>query len=177
MVHAKLAESLNRLARYERRIYARRKRGFERLAWLPRVIARIRVKVDRGNDKQTSMCHDQFPRRVCVGRLRESQLQEGVVAGKGDRPDMARRRAQWTKYQGHVEAEQLIPAGEVFLLNRVLTGNIAARMRLEEASCQRFRACQLACMSADLAASIEEVQVLREQAILGVRSGLSAMAG
>ena len=114
---------------------------------------------------QTPMGHDQLPRQVCAGRLRESKLQESVVAGEGDRPDMARRRAQWTKYHGH-------PAGEGFLLNRVLTGNIAGRMRLEEASCQRFRACQVARMSADLAASIEEFQVLRERAVLGVRSGL-----
>jgi putative transposase len=30
-----------------------------------------------------------------------------VVAGERDRPDVARRRAQWAKYQGRVEAERL----------------------------------------------------------------------
>jgi transposase len=31
-----------------------------------------------------------------------------VVAGERDRPDVARRRAQWTKYQDRVEPERLI---------------------------------------------------------------------
>jgi transposase len=31
-----------------------------------------------------------------------------VVAGERDRPDVARRRAQWTKYQGRVEPERLV---------------------------------------------------------------------
>ena len=30
------------------------------------------------------------------------------MAGERDRPDVARRRAQWTKYQGRVEAERLV---------------------------------------------------------------------
>jgi transposase len=31
-----------------------------------------------------------------------------VVAGERDRPDVARRRAQWTKYQDRVDAERLV---------------------------------------------------------------------
>jgi transposase len=31
-----------------------------------------------------------------------------VVAGERDRPDVARRRAQWTKYQDRVEPERLV---------------------------------------------------------------------
>jgi DDE superfamily endonuclease len=31
-----------------------------------------------------------------------------VVAGERDRPDVARRRTQWLKYQGRVEAERLV---------------------------------------------------------------------
>jgi transposase len=31
-----------------------------------------------------------------------------VVAGERDRPDVARRRAQWIKYQGRIEAERLV---------------------------------------------------------------------
>ena len=31
-----------------------------------------------------------------------------MAAGERDRPDVARRRAQWTKYQGRVEAERLV---------------------------------------------------------------------
>lgn len=31
-----------------------------------------------------------------------------MVAGERDRPDVARRRAQWTKYQDHVEPERLV---------------------------------------------------------------------
>jgi transposase len=30
------------------------------------------------------------------------------VAGERDRPDVARRRAQWTKYQGRIEPERLV---------------------------------------------------------------------
>src|SRR6266568_3474314 len=35
-------------------------------------------------------------------------FKKSVVAGERDRPDVARRRAQWTKYQGRVEAERLV---------------------------------------------------------------------
>ena len=31
-----------------------------------------------------------------------------MVAGERDRPDVARRRAQWTKYQGRIEPERLV---------------------------------------------------------------------
>ena len=31
-----------------------------------------------------------------------------MAAGERDRPDVARRRAQWTKYQGRIEAERLV---------------------------------------------------------------------
>src|SRR6201993_4103096 len=40
--------------------------------------------------------------------LRNSALKESVVAGERDRPDVARRRAQWVKYQDRVEAERLV---------------------------------------------------------------------
>src|SRR5262245_30851088 len=33
---------------------------------------------------------------------------KSVVAGERDRPDVARRRAQWVKHQGRVEAERLV---------------------------------------------------------------------
>jgi len=39
---------------------------------------------------------------------RSSASKKSVVAGERDRPDVARRRAQWTKYQGRVEAERLV---------------------------------------------------------------------
>ena len=35
-------------------------------------------------------------------------FKKSVVAGERDRPDVARRRAQWTKYQGRVDAERLV---------------------------------------------------------------------
>ncbi|WP_354266898.1 IS630 family transposase [Bradyrhizobium sp. I1.7.5] len=35
-------------------------------------------------------------------------FKKSVVAGERDRPDVARRRTQWTKYQGRVEAERLV---------------------------------------------------------------------
>jgi transposase len=35
-------------------------------------------------------------------------FKKSLVAGERDRPDVARRRAQWTKYQGRVEAERLV---------------------------------------------------------------------
>src|ERR1700727_278812 len=39
---------------------------------------------------------------------RSSASKKGVVAGERDRPDVARRRAQWIKYQDRVEAERLV---------------------------------------------------------------------
>ena len=39
---------------------------------------------------------------------RSSASKKSVVAGERDRPDVARRRAQWTKYQGRVEPERLV---------------------------------------------------------------------
>ena len=39
---------------------------------------------------------------------RSSASKKSVVAGERDRPEVARRRAQWTKYQGRVEAERLV---------------------------------------------------------------------
>ena len=38
----------------------------------------------------------------------ELSLKKSVVAGERDRPDVARRRAQWTKYQDRVEPERLV---------------------------------------------------------------------
>src|SRR4051795_3551491 len=39
---------------------------------------------------------------------RSSASKKSVVAGERDRPDVARRRARWTKYQRRVEAERLV---------------------------------------------------------------------
>jgi transposase len=39
---------------------------------------------------------------------RSSASKKSVVAGERDRPEVARRRAQWAKYQGRVEAERLV---------------------------------------------------------------------
>src|ERR1700751_4761280 len=39
---------------------------------------------------------------------RSSASKKSVAAGERDRPDVARRRAQWTKYQDRVEAERLV---------------------------------------------------------------------
>src|SRR4029079_8747288 len=39
---------------------------------------------------------------------RSSASKKSVAAGERDRPEVARRRAQWTKYQGRVEAERLV---------------------------------------------------------------------
>ena len=40
--------------------------------------------------------------------LRSSALKKSVVAGERDRPDVARRRSQWTKYQDRVDAGRLV---------------------------------------------------------------------
>jgi transposase len=40
--------------------------------------------------------------------LRSSASKKTVVAGERDRPDVARRRAQWLKYQDRVEPERLV---------------------------------------------------------------------
>ena len=39
---------------------------------------------------------------------RSSASKKSVVAGERDRPDVARRRTQWTKYQDRVEPERLV---------------------------------------------------------------------
>ena len=39
---------------------------------------------------------------------RSSASKKSVAAGERDRPDVARRRLQWTKYQDRVEAERLV---------------------------------------------------------------------
>src|SRR5438067_2656935 len=39
---------------------------------------------------------------------RSSASKKSVVAGERDRPDVARRRAQWVKYQDRVEPERLV---------------------------------------------------------------------
>src|SRR6476660_6291815 len=39
---------------------------------------------------------------------RSSASKKSVVAGERDRPDVARRRVQWTKYQDRVEPERLV---------------------------------------------------------------------
>src|SRR5204863_1195346 len=39
---------------------------------------------------------------------RSSASKKSVVAGERDRPDVARRRAQWTKYQDRIEPERLV---------------------------------------------------------------------
>jgi hypothetical protein len=38
---------------------------------------------------------------------REAKFKKSVVAGERDRPDVARRRAQWTRYQDRMEPERL----------------------------------------------------------------------
>ena len=40
--------------------------------------------------------------------LRSSASKKSLVAGERDRPDVARRRAQWTKYQDRIEPERLV---------------------------------------------------------------------
>ena len=40
--------------------------------------------------------------------LRSSALKKSVVAGERDRPDVARRRSQWTKYQDRVDVGRLV---------------------------------------------------------------------
>jgi hypothetical protein len=39
---------------------------------------------------------------------RGSASKKSLVAGERDRPDVARRRAQWTKYQDRIEPERLV---------------------------------------------------------------------
>src|ERR1700753_1988120 len=39
---------------------------------------------------------------------RRAASKKSVAAGERDRPDVARRRLQWTKYQGRVKAERLV---------------------------------------------------------------------
>ena len=41
-------------------------------------------------------------------------FKKSVVAGERDRPDVARRRVQWTKYQNRVEAERLVFIDEIW---------------------------------------------------------------
>src|SRR3954454_20169970 len=59
---------------------------------------------------------------------RSSASKKSVVASERDRPDVARRRAQWTKYQGQIEAGRLVFIDETWTkTNMALAGLGAAR--------------------------------------------------
>src|SRR5258708_25910239 len=45
---------------------------------------------------------------------RSSASKKSVVAGERDRPDVARRRAQWTKYQDRIEPERRVVIDETW---------------------------------------------------------------
>jgi hypothetical protein len=45
---------------------------------------------------------------------RNSASKKSVVAGERDRPDVARRRAQWTKYQNKIGPERLVSVDETW---------------------------------------------------------------
>ena len=47
-------------------------------------------------------------------RAEKLSFKKSVVAGERDRPDIARRRAQWTKYQSRVEPERLVLIDETW---------------------------------------------------------------
>jgi len=49
-----------------------------------------------------------------------------VVAGERDRPDIARRRAQWTKYQKSVDPERLVFIDDIWTRTRCEAGRRAA---------------------------------------------------
>lgn len=49
-----------------------------------------------------------LPLGLGVCACREAELQKSVAAGERDRPDVARRRAQWIGYQNRVDAERLV---------------------------------------------------------------------
>lgn len=51
-------------------------------------------------------------------------FKKSVAAGERDRPAVARRRAQWTKYQGRVEAERLVFIDETWTRTRLGPGPI-----------------------------------------------------
>src|SRR3954454_14628883 len=52
---------------------------------------------------------------------RSSASKKSVAAGERDRPDVARRRLQWTKYQGRVEAERLVFLDETWTRTNMAT--------------------------------------------------------
>src|SRR5207244_7394669 len=70
--------------------------------------------------KETSPCAGSSPNAPDVGRRWITWVsgtsampgscasKKSVVAGERDRPDVARRRAQWTKYQNRIEPERLV---------------------------------------------------------------------
>ena len=62
---------------------------------------------------------------------RSSALKKSVVAGERHRPDVARRRAQWIKYQDRVEPERLVFIDETFDQDRygALAGMGATRLQ------------------------------------------------
>ena len=80
--------------------------------------SRLAVAADPG--AETSPCAGSWPsspsaasrsttaRSGSSSTPRSSASKKSVVAGERDRPDVARRRAQWTKYQGRIEPERLV---------------------------------------------------------------------
>src|SRR3954468_15747274 len=52
---------------------------------------------------------------------RSSASKKSVVASERDRPDVARRRAQWTKYQGQIEAGRLVFIDETWTKTNMAT--------------------------------------------------------
>src|SRR6201999_4343665 len=75
---------------------------------------------DRALGKATSPCAGSWPnlpgavwRSITVrygssSMPRSSASKKSVVAGERDRPDVARRRSQWTKYQDRIDAGRLV---------------------------------------------------------------------
>ena len=76
--------------------------------WL---LARITEKPDltlRAGRTGRARCTGELRRRVALLQARRDQFKKSLYASEQDRADIARRRAQWKKYQGRFDPKRLV---------------------------------------------------------------------
>ena len=100
-----------------------------------------------GSRMETSPCAGWWPNspgagsRSIIARsgsssmLRSSASKKSLVAGERDRPDVARRRAQWTKYQDRIEPQRLVFIDETWTNIRPTWRRCADGRRAANAYC------------------------------------------
>jgi hypothetical protein len=67
---------------------------------------------------------------------RSSVLKKTVIASERDRPDIARRRAQWIEHQSRIKPERLVFIDETWTKTNMASGD---GRRAEQGSWPKFR--------------------------------------